>query len=762
MSDVLSRREFFRRSTRAAAAAAAAGATLISSGAARATEAGAARAGRRGGRRIEEVASFCEMCFWKCGILGQVDHGELVGVRGNPAHPMSRGHLCARGNAGWLLHSDPDRLVHPMIRTGARGKGEFRRATWDEALDLVATRMLEIRKRHGASAMALAPHGTSSLFMRSLFKHYGSASYSVPSYGQCRGPRITAFKNTFGTDVGSPERLDFDKTELIVLIGSHIGENVHTSQVHDFADAVARGARLVVVDPRFSVAASKAHEYLPIKPGTDLALLLAWLHVLLEEGIYDRDYVAARTTGVSELKQHVASCTPEWASRITELPAEQIVRTARMMGEARPAVLVHPGRHVTWYGDDHQRLRAVAILSAVLGAWGRPGGMFLPGRASLGRFDCAPRIAPDQEIAMPDGAYPVVEDGLPSHVLVDEMIDGVPRPVKGLMVYGQNVLTSWPQPERTRQALRAAELVVVVDVLPTEPTLWADVVLPEAAYMERFDAPLAVRHTKQPFVALRQPVVEPPGEARGPFYIARELAHRLGEATCLPYEDEEAVIHHMLEPLEIDLDELRVTGIRELAAHQPYIPDGADYRFRTPSGKIEIYSKHLEELGVAPLPSYEPHPEPPPGRFRLLYGRSPAHSFARTQNNPLLLEIVPVNVVWINDEVARELGIEDGAAVELVGSDGSTSLPLPAKVTPGIRRDCVFTAHGFGSKSHLLRRAYQRGASDTERMTHFAADPDTGSTGMRVNFVGVRPAREKLRWAAPLASRRPRRNGVRR
>jgi thiosulfate reductase/polysulfide reductase chain A len=430
------------------------------------------------------------------------------------------------------------------------------------------------------------------------------------------------------------------------------------------------------------------------------------------------------------------------------------------MAAARPAVLVHPGRHVTWYGDDHQRLRAVAILSAVLGAWGRPGGYFLPGRLKLGRYECPERIAADQQFLMPEGAYPVVEEGVPSKVLVDAMLGGATRKVRGLMAYGQNVIASWPQPARTRQALAAADLVVVVDVLPTEPTLWADVVLPEAAYLERYDAPLAVRDAKQAYVALRQPLVAPPGEAWGPFAIARQLAHRLGEGGCLPCEDEQSMLAQVLAPLGVDPRQLALTGVHAMDPHDPYLADGADHRFATPTGKIEIYSRQLEEKGVAPLPSYRPHPEPPPGRFRLLYGRSPAHSFARSQNNPLLLEIDPVNRLWINDQVARELGVADGDAVEMVGEDGAASLPLPAKVTPGIRRDCVFTAHGFGGGSHLLGRAYGRGASDTELLTAATVDPDTGASAMHVAFVAVRRASRPAEWPAPLASRRKQREGA--
>jgi thiosulfate reductase/polysulfide reductase chain A len=699
------------------------------------------------------------MCFWRCGILGQVRKGKLVGVRGNPAHPMSKGHLCARGNAGWLLNRDPDRLLHPLIRTGARGEGKFRRASWDEALDLVASRMLQIRHQWGGSAMALAPHGSSPAFMKALFDHYSSGTYAIASYGQCRGPRITAFKDTFGADVGSPERLDWPNTKLVVLLGSHIGENVHTSQVHDFADALDRGAKLVVVDPRYSVAAAKAHEYLPIKPGTDTALLLAWMHVLLGEDLYDRPYVERYSTGIAPLRDHVKTCTPEWAAAITELPAEQIVRTARMMGAAKPAVIVHPGRHVTWYGNDYQRERAMGILIGLLGSWGRRGGVYFRSSIRLGPCSCPPRVSPKDQAALVREQFPLAEEGMPAQMLIEAMVTGKPRPVKGLMIYGQNVIKSWPLAARTREALRKLELVVTVDVLPTEPTLWSDVVLPEAAYVERYDPPFKVGDWREPYVALRQPIVPPPGEAKDPFFIARELAQRLGESACLPCASVEEVLARALLPLGTDLESLKLDGVRAVPAQAQFLVEGQALRLGTPSGKIVIYSEELAKQGLDPLPRYSPTPPPPPGSFRLLYGRSPVHSFGRSENNRLLCEIDPVNRLWVNDVVARKLGIVDGEAVEVIDEQGRASAALPAKVTPGIRADCVYMVHGFGSRSPLLKVAYQRGVSDTELMLRYTPDKETGSTGMRVNFVKLRPAAQKRRWPLPLGWLRPTRRG---
>ncbi len=227
--------------------------------------------------------------------------------------------------------------------------------------------------------MALFSHGIGGTFLKHTMKAYGTPNLTAPSYAQCRGPRDVGFKLTFGEDVGSPERTDIRNARCLVLIGSHLGENMHNTQVQEFAEAIGAGARIIAVDPRFSVAASKADWYLPIKPGTDIALLLAWMNVLVSEELYDRDYVEAHGFGFEAFAAEVAPFTPEWAYTRDRHRAAVIRETAREMARHRPATLVHPGRHVTWYGDDAQRSRAIALLNALLGSWGRKGGFCVPG-----------------------------------------------------------------------------------------------------------------------------------------------------------------------------------------------------------------------------------------------------------------------------------------------------------------------------------------------------------------------------------------------
>ena len=736
MKSEFSRRLFLKRT---AAGTTAAGASIPA--------AAAGPPGWHGQTRVEKIATNCEMCFWRCGVLAEVSEGKVVRVEGNPDHPLTKGRLCARGNAGIQLLYDPDRLKYPMLRTGARGEGKFKRITWDQALDYLASRLQEIKVKTGPESVALFPHGVSATFFGTLMKAYGTPNSAEPAFAQCRGPREVGYALTFGHGLGSPEPVDLAEAKLIVLIGSHIGENVFTSQVTDFAEGLSRGAKLVVVDPRFSTAAAKADWWLPIRPGADIALLLAWIHVLVEEGLYDKDYIAKYALGFSELAAYVREFSPEWAEPVTELPAAQIRETARAMSAAKPAVVVHPGRHVTWYGDDTQRSRAMAILTALLGSWGRKGGIFLPTAIARGKFKLPP--FPEPKRSRVDGAgtkYPFAseEQGV-TNGLVDATLSGQPYPIKAWIVYGQNVLESIPQRHKTLKAIEKLDLMVVVDVLPVEQVNYADLVLPEATYLERYDMPAIIETAKTPFLAARFPAVEPQFESKPGWWIAKQMAARLGLNAWFPWETPDQHLSRLIEPLGTTIAALRVRGSVAVPG-RPYIEERIEADgplFPTETGKIELYSKTLKEAGFDPLPKFTEQGDPPPGFLRLIYGRAPVHSFARSENNEALHALMPENELWISTTSARRFGFNGGERIVLENTDGVRCAPILLKVTEGIRNDCVYMVHGFGHKSRALHLAYGRGASDTGLMSRVKVDPIMGGTGMRVNFVRLRSAGEE-------------------
>src|SRR5512140_1709537 len=436
------------------------------------------------------VPTFCELCFWKCGVLAHVRNGRVTKIVGNPEHPLSRGHLCPRGTGGIGLLYDPDRLKKPLLRrSNKRGGQDFEEVSWDRALDFTAEKLMTIKKECGPEKVALFSHGYGGSFFKHLLFAYGSGNVTAPSYGQCRGPREVGFNLTFGSSVGSPEVLDIENSRVLPLIGSHLGENMHNTQVQDMAIAISRGAELIVVDPRFSTAAGKARYWLPIKPGTDMALLLAWMHVIVRERLYDAEYLDTYATGLPQREKHLEDKTPEWAFTETTIPPEKIVETARFIAGARPASLVHPGRHTTWYGDDTQRSRAIAILNALLGSWGRKGGIFIPASMPVPSYPVPDYAAPPKSAQdHPDGtSYPFADEVL-AHGVCDATIPGriggKGCPIKGWIVYGTNLLQALPQRQQVIEAAQHLDLMVAIDVLPAEITGYADVVLPEATYLE--------------------------------------------------------------------------------------------------------------------------------------------------------------------------------------------------------------------------------------------------------------------------------------
>ncbi len=691
---------------------------------------------------VQRTPTVCEICFWQCAGWVHTIDGKPWKITGNENDPNCNGRLCPRGTGGIGAYLDNDRLKTPLIRTEVRGKQTFREATWDEALDYIAGKMKKIAEKHGPDCIALFTHGSGGVFFKHLVRAFGSNNIAAPSYAQCRGPREEAYLLTYGEGIGSPERTDIRNSKCLVLIGSHLGENMHNGQVQEFADAVANGATVITVDPRFSVAASKSKYWLPIRPGTDLALLLAWIHVIIEEELYDRDFVQKYTYGFDRLKEEVKQYTPEWAYPITTIKPDVIRKTAREMAWHKPATLVHPGRHVTWYGDDTQRVRAGAILNALLGNWGRRGGFYYPNKAEVPKYPYPkyPKFKRSWREAFAD-KYPLANLAL-ANGICEATIPSASRDCsfKGWIVYGTNLMLTLPQPQKTIEAIQNLELLVAIDLMPSEITGWADVVLPECSYLERYDD-LRILPGREPTIALRAPAFEPRFNSKPGWWIARELGLRLGLEKYFPWKDIEEYLNTRLQKIGLSLKELKEKGVVKLPDRQPiYLDDDVEIEFDTPSGKIELYSTVLESYGFDPIPKYTHHEEPPEGYYRLLYGRAPTHTFGRTTNNPVLTETMDENEVWIHTTVAKLHGIRNGQYVVLINQDGVRSNKVRAKVTERIRHDCVFMVHGFGHSDKRLKKAFLKGANDNALITRVKVDPIMGGTGMRVNFVTLEPA----------------------
>jgi thiosulfate reductase/polysulfide reductase chain A len=703
---------------------------------------------------FSRTPTYCEVCFWKCaGWIYKNDAGDVQKIIGNDIDPNSNGRFCPRGTGGVGMYTDEDRLKTPLIRVqDAEGKQSFKEVSWDEAFDYIAKKTNKIIDEHGPECLALFTHGSGGTYFGNLLKALGSQNITAPSYAQCRGPREVGFIATFGAGLSSPEPTDIRDTRCMVLIGSHIGENMHNGHVQEMSDAIDKGATIITVDPRFSTAASKSKYWLPIKPSTDLALLLAWMNVIIEEELYDKKYVEKYTYGFEQLKAHVKNMTPEWAYGVTTIKPQIIRETAREMAHAAPAVIIHPGRHVTWYGDDTQRLRAVAMLNALLGSWGRRGGFYIPDKAKVPGVPHPPYPKPQRtwRDAM-GGKYELADLALANGVC-DATIPSATMDcsIKGWIVNGTNLIETLPDRPKTIEAINNLELLVVVDTMPMEITGFADVILPECTYIERYDS-LRITQHREPTIALRMPAVKPKYDSKPAWWMAKQLSKRLGVENYFPFDSIEEELDWQLKKVGSSLEEMQRIGVKKLerAYDDLYYAEGEDVEFETNTGKIELYSTSFEEYGFDPMPKYTAHPEPPEGYYRLIYGRAPMHTFSRTANNPNLTDLMDENTVWINPKVAKEWGLKNGMKIFLQNQDNAVStFPIKVRVTERIRWDSVYMVHGFGHANKKLSRAYGRGASDTEMITNVMMDPIMGGTGMRGNFVTFlteKPEKEEVK-----------------
>ncbi|MBG7630985.1 MAG: molybdopterin-dependent oxidoreductase [Bacteroidetes bacterium] len=692
-------------------------------------------------KKFKRTATYCEVCFWKCAGWTYTDEeGAIKKIIGNDNDPHCYGRLCPRGTGGVGMYNDEDRLKTPLIRTIVNGEQTFREASWDEALNLIAEKFKGIKEKYGAESLALLKHGSPGKHLEHLFKAYGSDTIAEPAYAQCRGAREAGFALTYGSWIGSPEPTDIRDTKCLVLIGSHIGENMHNSQVQEMSDAIDNGATIITVDPRFSTAASKSKHWLAIKPATDIALMLAWMNVIIEEGLYDKDYVAKYTTGFKELKEHVLNFTPEWAYGITTIEPEVIRTTAREMAHASPSVIIHPGRHVSWYGDDTQRARAMAILNGLLGSWGRRGGFYFKESIKVPKFPSPKYPHPKWDWRNIGEKYPMAQMGITTEVIRAAIpSEDNKYPVKAMMVAGTNITKSIPEKKLLEKAMDELEFMVVMDTMPMDVTGYADVVLPECTYLERYDG-IRSATNREPSIAVRIPAVQPKYDSKPGWWVAKQIGERLGLGDYFNYNDYEEVIEWQLLQMGTSLDEMKKIGVKNYPRKSGslYLKEDEKHEFPTPSGKIELYSKELKDLGFDPLPKYTKHPEPPQGFYRLNYGRAPMHTFSRTANNPNLNDLKSENDLWVNPKVARILGIKTGQEVWLKNQDDIIStFGIKVRVTERVRWDSVYMVHGFGHNNKKLSRAFGKGVNDTQMVSKTMIDPIMGGTGMRGNFVEI-------------------------
>ena len=684
------------------------------------------------------VGGICEMCFWRCQLVGKVRDGRLMKIEGNPKSIDNGTSICARGNAGVKLLYDIDRLKYPMKNVGERGAPKWKRISWKEALDECGAKLKSTVDKYGPQGICVFPHGSSAKYPMHYFERtVGTHNVSEASFFQCRGIRDTAYVATISKAPG--EKIDMPNTKVLFFIGDHLGENVHVSHIKQYIQGLQNGAKLIVTDPRFSASAAKADIWVQIKPGTDTAYILAISNYLIKNNKYDKEFVEEYTEGFEEYSAAISEWTLEKAAKECDIPAKQIKEVAELLAANAPHVAIHPGRHVSWYGNDFQRQRALACLTGILGAYYVKGG-WVPakgpkvGGVSWAKEDHGHKYNLNYDHHEDEKIHPYNPPGTPTELIRDCAISGKPYPIKSCVLWGQNPMQTIPGQEKMKDLFRAMDFVMCVDVMPTDATMWADILLPEASYLERFDYikkgtqwDLSKKH--QQYISARIPFVPAMFERKDQVYITNEIAKRLGHEAKIPVKSNEEMVEKSLATANLSIEKLKAEdGIHIQPGKDPYeMPE--DFT-------VMLYNEDIEDAGHPGVPTYKPVPQPPKGYARLLYGRAPVHTFNRSQNNVWLHNAMPDNPVWVNDEVAANLGLLDGDVVGFINSEGVKSrTTTTVKITPGIRKDCVYMYHGYGSANPLLTIGVGAGVDDQSLITKLAVDPETGCNGMRNNFV---------------------------
>ena len=679
---------------------------------------------------VETVRTVCGFCHANCGMIIEVRDGVMQKIRGDREHPSNRGILCPKGLAAMELVYSPDRLKYPLRKT-SRG---FERVSWDEALDTIASRLNEIKDKYGAETLVWccgAPVTQAvAVGYTQLTAAYGSPNFTGPGH-LCTVPRAFALQTVYGERSQS----DYEKTRCLLLWGSNPsdsrqladGGGVYGGFGQVITGARERGARLIVIDPRRTDMAAMADEWLPINLGTDAALALAMLHVIIGEGLYDREFVEGWTVGFNELREHVRQFSPSWAAGITGLPADKIIGVARIYATTRPA-LICDGNGLDQHPNVVQTVRALGILEAVTGNVDVPGGnVFFP-HPKLGRYlttrSNAKRLSDDKHPIFPSVPLPSI---------VDAILSGQPYRPRAMIVNHANPLLINANEKRVREALEQIDFLVVSDIFLSATARLADVVLPDTSNFERFGCEIYAS-AQGGFVALRNKVVEPIGESRPAFDVEYDLAKRMGLAQHFPWKNSEEWVDYRLKQVGVTLEDLKKKSIiftTPPIEYRKYLKDG----FSTPSRKVELYSQRLKDNGYEPLPVYvAPVVSPGQGDKYPMVGttrRPQMYVHTRYRNLPMLHKLQPDPLVWMYPDDAQLRGISDGDETIVASHEGS--IKVAARITNEIQPGVVVIDFGWGNPG-------DGGANVNILTSDDARDPVCAATANRRFLCQVRKA----------------------
>jgi anaerobic selenocysteine-containing dehydrogenase len=618
-------------------------------------------------------------CPDTCALEITVENGRAVKVEGAVDHPTTRGALCTKVARYLDRTYSSERVLHPLRRTGRKGSRRFTRISWDEALDTIANRFKEIANSSYAGTMGLLQYCSMD---RRFFHRLGA---SLLDRTICSTAGKAGYVATIGAAIGT-DLEQFENAKLILIWGSNpVVSNLHLwSRVQE---AKRRGARLVAIDPYRSLTAEKCQVHLAPLPGTDAALALGMMHVLIAEDLLDHDYIERYTLGFDALRQRVLEYPPERAAQITGLRATDIVALARDYGTIKPAA-IRLNYGMQRHAGGGMAMRTAACLPALVGAWREPAGGALLSSS---------------------GTYPVNSKALERPDLIwnnprtinmsaigDALLEARDPPIRAIYVYNSNPVAVAPESAKVVAGFSREDLFCVVhDVFLTDTADYADIVLPATTQLEHLDVHSSYGHL---YVLANNPAIAPLGEAKPNTAVFRLLAARMGfDEDCFRESDEDIARNAFLPDhpclRELDWEKLRTEGWRRLDVPSPFAPF-AHGNFPTPSGKCEFYSESLERQGIDPLPTYTPPRESVgsnpalAARFPLAIISPPArHALNSTfANLPVFIEHEKTPWLDIHPGDAAARDITDGDKVRVFNDRGS--LVLTARIStrprPGV------------------------------------------------------------------------------
>jgi len=618
-------------------------------------------------------------CPDTCALLTTVEDGRAVDIRGASDHPATGGVLCTKV-ARYIDRTYSDqRLLHPMKRVGNKGEGRFERITWDEALATIAARFMDIaQSSDGPQAIVPYSYGgtlgllQSSSMDRRFFHRLGASLLD-------RTICATAGKEGWGVVIGASVGMDveqYQNSKLIVIWGS----NAVTSNLHFWAraqEAKRRGAKLIAIDPYRSATAEKCHEHIALLPGTDGALALGLMHILIAENLIDRDYIDRYTVGFEALAARAAQWTPARVAQTCGVSAEQVVGLARDYGTTRPAAIrVNYGMQRVHGGGN--AMRAIACLPALTGAWRDPAGGALLSSSGTYPIDKAALERPDLIQGNPRT--------INMSAIGDALCDATDPPIRAIYVYNSNPVAVAPESSKVRRGFARDDLFVVVhEIFQTDTADFADILLPATTQLEQTDVHSSYGHL---YALANNPAIAPLGEALPNTEVFRRLAAHMGfTEPCFRDSDDDLAQQawRRSDPRAADFDweGLKRDGWRRLGVAQDYAPF-AQGNFPTPSGKCEFWSATQEALGADPLPDYiaprESAATSPElaGRFPLAFISPPARNFLNSSfgNLPAFVAEEKTPKLDLNpvDAAAREL--REGDVVRIRNDRGSFTATL--------------------------------------------------------------------------------------